>query len=142
MSLATIWLIAAIVLMISEFVIPGFIILFFGIGALAASAVAFFTEATLTTQGWVFIIVSVLSLVLGRRCFKTVLHGKLEVARGDADDDGIVGSVVQVTAAIEPPVAGAVEVHGATWKAVATRSIPAGSSVKVVARDNITLTVE
>jgi membrane protein implicated in regulation of membrane protease activity len=40
-------------------VIPGFIILFFGIGALAASAVAFFTEATLTTQGWVFIIVSV-----------------------------------------------------------------------------------
>ena len=92
MSLATIWLIAAIVLMISEFVIPGFIILFFGIGALAASAVAFFTEATLTTQGWVFIIVSVLSLVLGRRCFKTVLYGKLEVARGDADDDGIVGS--------------------------------------------------
>jgi membrane protein implicated in regulation of membrane protease activity len=142
MNMATIWLISAILLIVSEFVIPGFVIIFFGVGALAASAVAFFTDASLAAQGWVFVIASVLSLVLGRRFFKTALHGKLELSHGDADDDGIVGSVVVVTAAINPPQPGRVEVHGADWKAVANRPIAAGESVKVISRDNITLTVE
>jgi membrane protein implicated in regulation of membrane protease activity len=142
MSLATIWLITAIGLMVSEFVIPGFVIVFFGLGALAASGVAQFTEASLVTQGWVFVVVSVLSLVLGRRYCKGLLRGKQELSKGDADDDGVVGRVAVVTVAIEPPRTGSIEVNGVAWKATATRAIAVGESVKVVARDNITLVVE
>jgi membrane protein implicated in regulation of membrane protease activity len=142
MGLATIWLITAVVLMVSEFIVPGFVIVFFGIGALAASGVAQFTEATLVTQGWIFVVVSVLSLLLGRRYCKGLLRGKQEISKGDADDDGVVGRVAVVTAAIEPPRTGSVEVNGVAWKAIAERAIPVGTSVTVVKRDNITLTVE
>ncbi len=142
MSLATIWLISAILLMVSEFIIPGFVILFFGVGALAASGVAFFTTASLVVQGWVFVIVSILSLIIGRRCFKNVLRGKQELSHGDADDDGVVGRVATVTVAIQPPQPGRVIINGSEWKAVAKTPIAVGTSVTVTARENITLTVE
>jgi membrane protein implicated in regulation of membrane protease activity len=142
MSLATIWLISAILLMVSEFIIPGFVILFFGVGALAASGVAFFTTASLVVQGWVFVIVSILSLIIGRRCFKNVLRGKQELSHGDADDDGVVGRVATVTVAINPPQPGRIIINGCEWKAIAKTPIAVGTSVTVTARENITLTVE
>lgn len=142
MSLASLWLIAGVILMVSEFVIPGFVIVFFGLGAVITSAVAAFLDVSLVIQGYIFIISSLLTLFLGRRYFRNILTGKIEVAKTDADDDGIVGSVCTVSRAIEPPQAGRVIVQGSEWQAVATRPIAAGSTVKIVAKKNITLTVE
>ncbi len=141
MSLASIWFILGLLLTVAEIAIPGFIVIFFGVGAFVTAAVAQFTDASLLMQGYVFTVASVLALVVGRRCFRATLHGKRGATVADADDDGFVGAVVEVTEAIEPPRAGRVSLHGAEWAAVAERPIAKGETVTVVARQNITLTV-
>ncbi|MBQ9694068.1 MAG: NfeD family protein [Kiritimatiellae bacterium] len=142
MSLSAIWLITGIVLIASELVMPGFIVIFFGIGALIAALFAYCTDVTLVTQGYIFVIASLLSLILGRYCFRKTLHGKCELAQGDADDDGLVGAIGTVTHAIQPPQTGRVSVRGSEWTAIAERPIAAGTTVKVTQQQNITLTVE
>ena len=142
MSLASIWLVTGILLILSELIVPGFIVIFFGLGALLAAAVAFLTDTGVVTQGYIFIIASLLSLIIGRRYFRKTLHGKCEVAHGDADDDGLVGAVGTVTHAINPPQGGRVDVRGSEWKAIADHPIEAGTTVTVIAKDNITLTVQ
>lgn len=144
MDLSVVWLIAGLVLMVLEFVVPGFVIIFFGVGGLiTGTAVWLFPamEASFTAQGLCFALTSVLALVVGRRCFRNLLGGKAEPSRGDADDDGFVGSAVVVSEAIRPPLPGRVTLNGAGWPAVSDRPIEVGATVTVVARDNLTLTV-
>ncbi len=145
MDLALVWLIAGLVLMLMEFVIPGFVIFFFGLGGLVTAVAVWLlpsVEGSFVAQVLCFTVASVLTLVVGRRCFRGLLQGKAEHAPGDADDDGIVGAVVEVVAAIEPPRAGRVSLHGAEWGAIADHPIAKGATATVVARDNITLTVK
>lgn len=142
MSLAAVWLIVGIALIVSEFVVPGFVIIFFGIGAFLAAAIAAFTEVSLLVQGYVFVIASLAILALGRRYCKALLCGKRELAKQDADDSGIIGAVVTVTQAIEPPSPGRVALHGSEWKAISDRPLAKGATAKVKQLDNITLIVE
>lgn len=141
MSLASLWFVLGLVLMLAELAVPGFVIFFLGVGAMVAAAVAQFTDASLLTQGYVFVGASVLSLVIGRRCFRKTLHGKRGEPVEDADDDGMVGAVGEVTEAIAPPRTGRVSLRGSEWAARAERPIAKGETVTVVARDNITLIV-
>ncbi len=141
MTLASLWFILGLLLMLAELVIPGFVILFFGVGAWVAAAVAQFTDASIVVQGYVFAIASVLSLVIGRRFFRTTFYGKQRGPLEDADEDGILGAVVVVTEAIEPPLPGKVALHGSDWTAIADKPFPKGATVTVCARNNITLTV-
>ncbi len=127
--------------MLAELALPGFIIFFFGVGALIAAAVAHFAETTLLTQGYVFVITSVLTLILGRWCFRKTLRGNREEASGEVND-GVIGLTVEVTEAIEPPHVGRVELHGTEWRAQAAHPIAKGEVVRVVARTGLTLTVE
>ncbi len=144
MELAVVWLIAGLVLMLLEFVIPGFVIVFFGLGGLITGVAVWLFPAvggSLVAQGLCFAVASVLTLVVGRRCFRNLLGGKRAAPAIDADDDGFVGSAVVVSEAIRPPLAGRVTLNGAEWAAVSDRPIEKGATVRVVARDNITLTV-
>ncbi len=142
MTLASLWFVLGLLLAIAELVIPGFVIIFFGVGALVAAAVAQFTDASLLVQGYVFAGASVCALVIGRRCFRKTLHGKRGPTAADADDDGLIGATVEVTEAIEPPRTGRVSLHGTEWTASAERPIAKGETVTVVARTNITLNVK
>ncbi len=142
MLLPAIWLITGLLLMLTELIIPGFIIFFFGIGALiTAGLTVFMPGCSVVTQGLCFAITSILTLVVIRRTFPEWLKGKTLRQRADADDDGIVNTMVEVIEAIEPPKPGRVAVHGASWMAVAEHSIPVGTMVRVIRRDNITLFV-
>lgn len=141
MSLASLWFVLGLLLILAELAVPGFVIFFLGVGAMVAAVVAQFTDAALLAQGYVFVIASVLSLVIGRRCFRKTLHGKRGAPVADADDDGIVGAVAEVTETILPPRAGRVALRGSAWVARAERPIATGETVTVVARDNITLFV-
>lgn len=142
MSLAALWFVAGLLLMLSEFVIPGFVVFFFGVGALVAAVAALIPAIPFEAQGYVFVVASVLSLVCGRRWFRDALLGKRAAMNVDADDDGLIGATVEVTEAIEPPRTGHVSLHGTEWIARADRPLAKGAMATVVARDNITLTVK
>ena len=143
MSPALIWFIVGIVFVLAEFVMPGFVIAFFGLGALVAALTTVLgLTTTLVWQTVVFIVVAVASLFLLRRYVKSVFAGKTE-GEGLDEFNLDVGAIVTVTEEINPARGtGHVKYQGAPWKARSTEPIPAGASVRIIGKENITLIVE
>ena len=140
-----IWFLIGLALVLSEFLAPGVILVFFGMGAWT---VAVTTWLGLTT-GWtgqllVFGIASVVYLVLLRRWFKDRLTG-FEGPHQDPHDniDEFDGQVVTVTEAIAADtLIGKVEFKGAAWTARAEAAVPAGRRVRIRAVESTVLFVE
>lgn len=137
------WAIAGLALMISEFAVPGLILFFFGIGALATALLAWLFPMSMEWQIAVFIIISLASLFGLRRLLKPVFMGRTS---GEPEQSGelsqLVGSHGEVTANIEPGKTGRILLNGATWKAVSNDPVSAGTTVEVTEQHNLTLTVK
>ncbi len=143
MSPALIWLIIGIIFIALEFVIPGLVISFFGLGAMVT---ALTTVVGLTSgfnfQVIVFIVASLASLFLLRRYMKKVFMGKSE-GDGVNEFNLDIGKVVPVIQTIDPKKStGRIKYQGTLWNASANELIPEGESVRIVGRENITIKVE
>ena len=134
------WLIAGIVLMLMELLTPGFVVFFFGLAAATVSLCIWGIPGFgAYWQLGAFSVFSVLYLVVLRRYVKSVFMGDSEE---NAVADDLVGLVGKVTEAIRPEVPGRVQIRDAGWTASAAVRIEPGEEVKVIARDNLTVTVE
>jgi membrane protein implicated in regulation of membrane protease activity len=137
------WALAGLALMISEFAVPGLILFFFGIGALATALLSWLLPLGLEWQLVVFISVSLASLFGLRRLLKSVFMGRTS---GGPEASGelsrLIGAHGEVIAAIEPGKTGRIQLNGAGWKAVADEPIDTGTPVEVTAQNNLTLTVK
>ena len=142
-SCAWLWLYAGAFLMLMELMAPGFVIFFFGLSAATVGLCrALFGEAfDLTWQLAAFSAFSILYLVLLRRWMKKLFLGARNDTKTDFDNE-YVGRVGKVTEAIEPPLAGRVELGDSMWSAAADVPIAAGTTVKVVSQNNLTMKVE
>ena len=142
-SCAWLWLYAGAFLMLMELMAPGFVIFFFGLSAATVGLCrALFGEAfDLTWQLAAFSAFSILYLVLLRRWMKKLFLGARNDTKTDFDTE-YVGRVGKVTEAIEPPLAGRVEIGDSMWSAAADAPIAVGTTVKVVSQNNLTMKVE
>ena len=142
-SCAWLWLYAGLFLMLMELLAPGFVIFFFGLSAVTVGlSRALFGEAfDLTWQLAAFSAFSVLYLVLLRRWMKGLFLGSRGDTKTDFDNE-YVGRVGKVAEAIEPPLTGRVEIGDSLWSAAADAPIAAGTTVKVVSQNNLTMKVE
>ena len=70
-----IWFLMGVILLVMEFVMPGLIIAFFGVGACVVAVVCLFTDISLNAQLIIFIGSSVLSLLCLRRWLKGIFIG-------------------------------------------------------------------
>lgn len=137
------WLIAGVILVMSEFVVPGFVIVFFGLGACATGILALlFPELPFTWEIFIFSVLSVVLLFSFRRFMPGVFKGKNVPCTEDVDQDSVSGSSAVTVTAITPDESGKVEFRGTLWNAKASEEIPAGVTVKIVSRENLTLNVE
>lgn len=137
------WLIAAVILLVLEFVIPGVLIIFFSFGAFVLLLLTWiFPSLSLDLQLIIFLIVSVLSLILLRRQLKKVFHGKKTKSGKDDETDGIIGKTVTVTVDITPKSAGRISLNGTEWTAESTEEYKAGERVTITRRESLVLTVE
>ena len=73
-----IWFLIGLVLLILEFVMPGLIIFFFGVGAWIVALICLITDIGINTQLIIFITCSVLSLLVLRLWVKGVFFGHTE----------------------------------------------------------------
>jgi membrane protein implicated in regulation of membrane protease activity len=140
-----IWFVIGLALVLSEFVLPGVILVFFGIGAWVACLTTWFGwTGGWTSQLLTFAIASVVLLVALRRWLKTRFFGHVHDRNDPTTDfDSEAGQLVSVTVAIEPGRdEGRVEFKGAAWKAVAEVRLEAGSRARIVGVDGIVLRVE
>lgn len=127
-----IWLGIGVVFILAELVVPAFIIIFFGIGALVAGATAFF-GASIPVQLVVFGVSSLVLIVLLRRVMASTFSGA-EAEDEDAASDP-AGALAEVTEAISPNRPGRIKFQGSFWTARCAEPVEIGSMVRIVKRD-------
>ena len=138
-----IWFLVGLVLLIFEFILPGLIIAFFGVGACVVALVCLITDIGINTQLIIFIIASVLSLLCLRKWLKGIFLGHTGSKQNLKENlDEFVGQKAVVKKKIVPKAGGKVEFHGTNWLAQADEEIAEGVMVEIISKDNITLKVK
>jgi len=138
-----IWFVVGILLVLAELMVPGLVIIFFGIGACIVGAICFFAEISLNWQLVIFTVTSIVSLVLLRRSLKGMFMGHVTVKQDLTEDlKEYIGEKAVVVDKITPSLAGKVEFHGTNWNAEADEDIAEGAIVKIINKDNLTLKVK
>jgi membrane protein implicated in regulation of membrane protease activity len=134
------WLAAGLVLVVAELATPGgFVIIFFGIGALAVGVLSLSGLVTnVPLQFLLFSVLSVASLAM--------LRGRLQSriqTPPSSNVDSLVGVVAMVQERMAPRAIGRVEVRGSMWAARNTSDITLdpGQRARVAAVDGLTLAV-
>ena len=139
-NMAMVWLVAMVVFLVIEALVPGLVSLWFAIGALAAVLAAALNAPVWLQLVW-FFVVSLLALLLTRPLVKKYVNGKVQPTNADA----VIGKECVVTEAIDNILAqGAVKVRGMEWTARAEsdeKKFAAGDVVTVVAIEGVKLIV-
>ncbi|HED11944.1 MAG TPA: NfeD family protein [Caldithrix abyssi] len=135
-----VWFVIGLILIMMEFLTPGFYVIFFGFGAWAVSGVSLFAEMPLTWQLALFLVSSVLMLVFMRSHLQN-LFGVNTVNDMDEKDE-FIGEEGVVIEKITINGMGKIELRGTQWAARANSDIEVGTRVRVTARDSIRFTVE
>jgi len=141
-SPVTIWLIVGILFGLAEMIIPGLIIIFFGLGAIVTTLTTLVGLTTgFTSQMLTFLVTSLLFLTLFHKVWKRK-RGKIN--SGDTTNFNIqIGKIVPVVEYIDPVEgSGKVRYQGALWSATSKEKIAPGESVRVIGCENLTLVVE
>ena len=139
-NMTVLWLIAMIVLLIVEGVVPGLVSIWFAAGALAALLMALW-GLPLWVQFLVFMVVSLVLLFLTRPLAKKYVNSRVTPTNADR----IVGTDCVVTEEIDNlRGSGAVSVGGKVWTArmdKETEQAQAGEVVKVLRIEGVKLIV-
>ncbi len=139
------WFVLGLVLFLSELALPGFVIIFFGIGAwITALGVLTGVADAFSSQLLLFLVSSLLSLILFRRHGKKYFQGRVSRTVEDvAQLDDVRGERAIVVEDIDPSMlSGRVEFHGTHWKAIADEHIKKGTPVEILERRDLTLKVK
>lgn len=138
------WLIGGILLILLEFVVPGAIVVFFGLGAILTAAAVYFRMVDAPGLQFVFWSVSSLVLILIFRRQVRLWFPSLERYKPADEATELLGTEVLVTQDVTPDSSeGRVRYQGTSWKARSTGGpIPAGSKAKIAGRKNIILYID
>lgn len=117
--------------MLAELAVPGFVIIFFGLGCWGASVMAFFFPDAYSTQVAVFLIVSVASLITLRMVAMRVFVGRSEGPETEDLGNVPVGARLTLHQDMEAGRVGRVRFRGTMWDAVSEDRIPAGSDAEI-----------
>lgn len=143
MTPAQIWFLVGLVLVLAEFVLPGVILVFIGLGAWVASLFAWMGWAnTIGAQMAIFAVASLVLLIALRRLFKSWLMGFSKRNPDLSQDlDDYLGKPVRVVAAIPAGGQGKVEFKGANWMAQAGEELHPGDTAVITGREGLCLIV-
>ena len=141
MDMTVVWLVAMIVLLVIEGVVPGLISIWFALGALAA-LVSALLHAPLWLQIVWFLVVSIAALALTRPLAKKYINAKTQPTNADM----LIGKECVVRESIDNVLgAGAVSVDGKVWTARTENDdikVPEGYRAVVVRIEGVKLIVK
>lgn len=130
-----VWFLAGIAVMLAEIAVPGFVILFFGLGCWGAALAAWFAPEAYSVQVLVFVIVSVASLLTLRKVAMRIFVGGSEGSETDDLGNVPLGARITVDQDLEAGRTGRVRFRGTLWDAVADERIPAGTDAEIIGVD-------
>jgi membrane protein implicated in regulation of membrane protease activity len=113
-----VWLVIAVLFAAAEVFTSGFVLLWFGAGALAASIVALLGIESLAAQVLVFLIVSISLVIASRIIFEHFFTRKSEGGGLRSGAETMIGQTGTVVESSRPPLnEGAVKIYGSVWTA-------------------------
>ncbi|SPD74702.1 conserved hypothetical protein [uncultured Desulfobacterium sp.] len=130
-----VWFLVGIAVMLTELVVPGFVIIFFGLGCLGAAAVAAFVPDSYSAQVSVFLIVSIASLLTLRRVAMRIFVGRSEGQESEDSGNVPVGVRITLDHDLEAGRVGRVRFRGTMWDAISEDRIEAGSDAEITGVD-------
>lgn len=133
------WLIVAGICFVIESFTIGFLVFWFGIGALAALVASLFIS-NIWIQSLIFIIVSSLLLIFTKPLVKKFVKEKDTIPTNVYSIIGKEGIVVESIDTING--VGKVKVNGELWSATSLENIEKGTKVKVLKVNGVKLEVE
>lgn len=135
------WSLLGLLLISAEMFIPGFVIFFFGSGAIITGFLSVLFPGISTNfalQGIIWILSSGLSFGFFRKKFAKIFRGTILNEKIDTD----LGHTVKVIEKITPEKPGRVRYQGTSWKAISyTESFEPGTRVDIVEEKNLTFIV-
>lgn len=141
-SLPLIWVITGLLLILFEFAVPGFIIFFFGVGALLVALLQWIVPAPLAWQLICWAALSAALLFGCRRYLPQVFRGAAAKQPVDAGERfAEEGENAVVVEGADAGAYGKVEFQGSLWQARFETAHAADDRVTVVRRENLTLFV-
>lgn len=139
------WLIIGVMLFFLEMALPGFILFFFGLGAIVTALAAWLTPLSIAGQLALFIVSSVISVLTLRNFIQTRLF-PAPAEDGEQEDEDVVqaapGDKGVVAVTIEPPSEGRIKYAGTFWRATADEKIDEGEIIAVVYQKDLVIHVE
>ena len=141
MSVVTIWLLCGVIGLALELILPGFIVLFFGCGALLTGIADWiFPSLQIEGQLIVFVVSSVVLLLVFRKMLRNRFFNKSKESDDELADEYIGKTAVALTDFTNGR--GEVEFKGSKWEALSSDEIHKGENVVISSRESIKLTVE
>ncbi len=137
---ALIWFGIGFIFFLLEFLVPGFILFFFGIGAWVVALVSLFLDISLNSQIILFVLSSLLTVALFRNWIKNKF-GSIGVNAKKLEDE-FIGKIGKAETSISPGLAGKVEFKGTRWDATSDDIIFAGENVLITETKSILLIVK
>jgi membrane protein implicated in regulation of membrane protease activity len=136
-----VWFVGGVVLALLEFVMPGVILVFFGLGAWVAALTTYLglTEGS-ASQLLVFAVASVAMLLGLRRYIRSRFSGFVSERQApDRNLDEFTGKSVLVLEDIAPGKPGKAEFKGAPWRAESDAVLSQGEYAIIERMDGLTL---
>ncbi len=137
---AVIWFGIGLAFFLLEFVLPGFILFFFGAGAWIVGIMTLFFDVSLNVQLLIFLGSSVLSVLMFRNWVKQKI-GMTPVSKETLQDE-FIGKVARAETPISPGTNGRVEFKGTLWDACSEDRISPGEQVIITGNESILLIVK
>ena len=133
-----IWFLVGTLFLLAELALPGFVMLFFALGAFVAAFAAYALGLGLGGQFVVFLAASLIGLILLRRMFLRVFRGRTHSpAQPDTEEVGLdagAGKAAVATRAIGPGAPGEIKYRGSFWRAESADIIGEGENVVILSQ--------
>jgi len=127
-----IWFLIGIGLAFLELLMPGFVVIFMGIGCLIVAGMLLILPLTVTQQVLLFIVATIASIVLLRKWLMKIFMGLSSSQSEVVFDDFPKGAHVKVVQNISPQANGRIQFRGTFWDAAADEEINKGETVEIV----------
>lgn len=137
---AVIWFLVGLGLLLLELVLPGLVILFFGVGAWVTALITSFTGMNLNWQILIFLVASLLGLVLLRKYLRKRFFSRTNKEIDDQLEE-FIGRKAKAIEDFEDGT-GRVEFKGTQWTARSGDPVTKGDWVIIRSKDSLTFNVE
>lgn len=136
---AVIWFVLGFIFFLLEFVLPGFILFFFAVGAWVVALACLLFDIPINFQLILFVSVSIVSILLLRKWLKGVVFNKKSSSE---IEDEILGRTGKAETFIGPGNDGRIEFKGTSWTSRSEDVIQPGDIVTIVGNESILLIVK